>query len=90
MTMSIDPKEKREELRQAVRAWLAERPAGAFRADSIALRLHREHGCTPADVEAACLFLKDLGQVKEIEAELGASVYWQIDAKGILAYEREG
>jgi Fe2+ or Zn2+ uptake regulation protein len=88
--MSIEPQEKREELRQAVRAYLAERPAGAYTAETIARQLRREHGCSPQDVEAACLFLQDLGQVKLVNATLGASHYWQATATGILAYEREG
>lgn len=88
--MSIEPKQEREELRYAVRAYLAERPAAAFQSSTIARALHQEHGCTEADVQAALLFLHDLGHVKTVERELGTTVYWQATAKGILAYEREG
>ena len=88
--MSIEPGEKREELRGAVRAYLAERPAGAYTAATIALWLRREHGCSDSEVLEACLFLEDLGQVQFVPSPLGATKYWRATAAGILAYEREG
>lgn len=88
--MSLEPQEKKEELRQAVRAYLAERPAAAQSAATIARGLRGEHACSEQDVQDALLFLADLGHVASVRNPLGSTVYWRATAAGILAYERDG
>lgn len=87
-----DPQEaqlRREECRREVRAYLAERPVLAMRLAAIVRGVREAGGFAEAEVEAALGFLYDLEQVKQLRPEIGATVSWQITARGTLAYERE-
>ena len=53
------------ELRRAVRHFLYVRASVARSAASIARALKAEHGCTEQQVESACQFLTDLGQLAQ-------------------------
>lgn len=77
-----------EELRRAIRAWLYDRAALAFNAQSIHRGVSRETPCTQPEVESALGFLSDLGHVKFASPEISAIKYYQIAHKGTLAHER--
>jgi hypothetical protein len=83
--MSQDP----AELRRAVRHFLYVRSSVARSAASIARALKAEHSCTEDQVESACRFLLDLGQVASETDPLGGEVFYRITAAGQLAQERD-
>lgn len=76
-----------EELRRAIRAWLYDRAALAFNAQSVHRGVSREIPCTQPEVETALAFLLDLGHVKFIPNQISAVKYYQISAAGSLAHE---
>lgn len=80
--------ERREEIRLAVRAYLADRPAIAPRLAAIARGIFPDTGTSEAEVEAALQFLIGLGQVEAVTAALGASKGYRITSAGTLAHER--
>lgn len=81
---------RREECRQAVRAYLANRPVVAMRVAAITRGLRDEGAFSEDEVEQALAFLASLSppQVAARSAPLGASQSWQITAAGTLAHER--
>jgi hypothetical protein len=80
---------RREEIRLAVRTYLAERPAVAPRIDAIQRGIYSDTGATLVEVTAAVLFLKGLGQAEEkFLSGLGSTVGYRITSAGILAHER--
>lgn len=80
--------ERNEEVRYAVRQYLAERPSIAQMTSTIRQRLAMENDFTYAEVQAALEFLVSLEQVKLTVSKLGSSKYYQITAAGTLAHER--
>lgn len=83
---------QREELRFAVREILVNASTVALAADMILRRIERARVCDFAadttDVMAALSFLVGLGHVKAEPAALGATLYYQATAAGVLAHER--
>lgn len=77
------------ELRRAVRHFLYVRASVARSAASIARALKAEHECSVEQVEAACQFLLDLGQVASEVDPLGGEEFFRITAAGQLAQERD-
>jgi len=77
-----------EELRRAIRSFLADRAALAFNSFSIHRGVSRETPCTQPEVEAALGFLLDLGHIKTVPNRISAVSYYQIAAAGRLAHER--
>lgn len=88
--MATNPQqERREEVRHAVLDYLAARPLAAQSAGTIHRRISREFdGLTLPEVEAALIFLADLGHVRIEPDQLGATKYFQVTAQGQLAQER--
>ena len=80
--------EEKEEFRRLVRRFYAERPATAHSVAAVHFSVARSMACTIPEVEAACLFLKDLAQLKEVLNTMGSLKYYQISAIGTLAHER--
>jgi len=77
------------DLRRAVRAHLADRPAVAQTARMIFRHVSRDFDCSVDDVEKAALFVAALGQFKQLDDPMGGSVKsYQVTAAGILAHER--
>ena len=76
-----------EELRRAIRAWLYDRAALAFNAQSIHRGVSREIPCTQPEVETALGFLTDVGHVKFVPNKISAVKYYQIAAAGSLEHE---
>lgn len=83
-----DNQERREECRREVRRHLYERASVAQSVGAIRRGLAADFDFTEAEVRAALLLLKDLGQVKAEPASLGATLYFQITATGTLEHER--
>jgi hypothetical protein len=83
----MSPEEK-EELRRLIRKFYAERPATAHGCTAVQFAVAREARCTIPEVEAACAFLLDLGQLRDVPNNLGSQKYFQISAQGTLAHER--
>lgn len=83
----MNPEEK-QELRELVRAHLADRPRLALTSADIHRPVSRKIHCTVPEVEDALALLRGLGQVNRKTASLGSSKYFQITAAGILAHER--
>lgn len=79
---------QKEELRRLVLAWMAQRAALAFNANSVQRGVSREMSCTIPEIEEVMLFLFSLKLLDEVRNSLGAVRYFQINAEGTLAYER--
>lgn len=77
-----------ESCRRAVRSYLYERPAVAQSAVTVHRGLSIEHDFGLEEVAAALSFLAELEQLRKRPDPLGATVYFQISAEGILAHER--
>jgi hypothetical protein len=90
MTKLTQP--QREELRYAVREQLVNAATVALTAGMLARRIERtrllDFPVTEADVIPAVSMLVDLGQAKAMPAPLGATLYYQATAIGVLAHER--
>lgn len=80
---------KPAEVRRAVRHFLNVRASVARSAASITRALKAEHECTESQVDEACRFLLDLGQVASETDPLGGEVFYRITAAGTLAQERD-
>lgn len=85
-------KTQKEDLRHAVREFLACRPTCAFTAEQAAKMLARRPTLdfTPEaeDIVEAFVFLENFTQAQKVTDELGSTVAYQITAHGVLAYER--
>lgn len=83
---------QREDLRHAVREQLVHASTVALNAAMLARRIRRtrllDFAFTDDEVAAAAAFLVSLGQAREIPAALGATLYYQATAAGVLAHER--
>ena len=83
---------QREELRYAVREQLVAASTVALSADMLHRRVIRarviDFGFETSDVQEVLTFLASLGQAKETPASLGATLYYQATAAGVLAHER--
>lgn len=77
-----------EDCRYEVRHHLATRSTLARDLTTIQRSLARDNDYTVEEVEAALVFLEDLGQVKSMHVSLGATKRYQITAQGQLADER--
>lgn len=77
-----------EDIRYAVRNYLAARPAVSQSADTIYRGVRRETECSAEQVKDALTFLTSAEQVQMTFSGLGSTRYYQITAKGTLAYER--
>jgi len=87
--MEADPT-RQEDIRCAVRAYLAARPNVAQSAATITRRIRTEVAAPHHDVEAALEFWASLepAQASFEYAPAGATKYWKITAAGTLAHER--
>lgn len=83
-----DTQQAREELRRACRAHLAERPGISQSAGTVHSAVRRELRCGLGQVAEALSFLVALGHLAETRDPLGATLYYQATAAGILAHER--
>ena len=83
-----DTPQNREDLRRACRAHLAVRPGVAQSAGTIHSAVRRETPCTLGQASDALKFLVALGHLAETRDPLGATLYYQATAAGILAHER--
>jgi hypothetical protein len=83
---------QREELRYALREQIVAAATVALNAEMLQRRIERARSLnfTPSvdDVRTAAAFLVSLGHVKEIPAPLGATLFYQATAAGVLAHER--
>ena len=79
---------RREDLRLATRAYLAERPAIAPRLQAIHRGISQDTGASENEVLAALLFLVSAGQVEPLAMPMGATRGYRITAAGTLAHER--
>jgi hypothetical protein len=90
--MSALTQPQREELRYALREQLVQASTVALTAAMLNRRIERvrllDFKFTEADVSAAATFLVSLGHAREIPAALGATLYYQATAAGVLAHER--
>jgi SOS response regulatory protein OraA/RecX len=88
----MDPitQERREECRNAVLAFLAERQALAHHPQTIRRRLNEGHlnDFTIEEVLNALAFLEGKQRVKTVIEEMGATAYFQSTSEGVLAHER--
>lgn len=80
--------ERNEEVRLAVREYLAARPSIAQSAKTIHSRLVVENDFLETEIRDALELLRGLEQVTVTHAPLGATKYFQITAAGTLAQER--
>lgn len=82
--------ERREECRGAVREFLAARQAVSFHAKDIlrGLNAGREHDFTLDEIEAALVFLVDLGDARILRHRDGATKFHQATSQGVLYAER--
>lgn len=78
----------KEELRELVRAHLAERPRIALSAQDLHRPISRKIHCTIPEIEDALELLLGLGQMTRKIAKLGSTKFYQISAQGTLAHER--
>lgn len=85
--MTIE-KERREDCRHEVLRYLAERPSLAFRASTIAQKLHRENHFTIDEINDALVFLVDSKHAKVDTDSMGSTEFFQITSAGMLAHER--
>jgi hypothetical protein len=89
--MPLTDQEAREELRYAVRRYLAARPTAALTLDMITHGL-RAKGCgaDQKEVFAQCLYWTGTqpAQVKVVQPEHGSTKAFQITSAGIVADER--
>ncbi len=85
-------KTQKEELRHAVREFLACRPMCAFTAWQAAKMMARrstlDFALEEADIAEAFVFLENLTQATKLTDDLGSTVAYQITAQGVLAFER--
>ena len=86
-------KTQKEELRHAVREFLACRPKLAFTAeqmcDMMARRPKLDFVPEVSDIEEACVFLTRLEHTREVTADdLSSTSAWQITAAGSQAHGR--
>lgn len=83
---------QREELRYAVREQLVAASTVALSADMLQRRVIRarviDFDFEERDVKEVLFFLHSLGQANETPASLGATLYYQATAAGVLAHER--
>ncbi len=83
---------QREDLRYAVRAVLVNAKTVALTNAMILSRLERyrmiDFVAATADVEDALAVIVGLGQASSVHAPLGATLYYQATAAGVLAHER--
>ena len=77
-----------EDCRYEVRHHLATRSTLARDVLTIQRSLARDSDYSLDEVEAALVFLEDLGQIKSMPASLGSTKRYQITAAGQLAEER--
>lgn len=90
--MSALTQPQREELRYAVREQLVAASTVALNAEMLHRRVLRarviDFDFIQRDVQEALAFLTSLGQAKDQPAALGATLYYQATAAGVLAQER--
>ena len=90
MTTLTQP--QREELRYSVREALVIAKTVALDAEMVSRRVERsrmlDFEFATADVEDALAVIVGLGQATAVPATLGATVYYQATAAGVLAHER--
>lgn len=83
---------QREELRYALREQLVAASTVALDAEMLKRRIERTRSVdfkfTIDDVEGAAAFLAGLGHAKSEPAPLGATLFYQATAAGVLAHER--
>lgn len=83
---------QREELRYAVREQLVAASTVALTAEMLHRRVVRARAVdfefTVRDTEEALVFLVGLGQTSNAPVPLGATLYYQATAAGVLAHER--
>lgn len=80
---------RREDIRRAVRSYLADRPAVALSPTTIARGLRAEWpDITLTEVSAALQFFVSAKQIEELTESIGSSKYYKITAEGTLAHER--
>lgn len=82
---------RREDLRRAVRHYLAQRATVAQDAGTIHRAIRRAEPCELREIEAALTFFIHLDppQIRTVRESLGATLYYQITSAGVLADERE-
>ncbi len=80
--------QRNEDIRFAVRDYLANRPSISQEAELIHRRLAVETDYTAEEVKAALDFLVSLGQVESKHSPLGSTLSYKITAAGTLAHER--
>jgi LmbE family N-acetylglucosaminyl deacetylase len=88
MTKAERDQQRREEARKAVRAYLAQRTGVAMGIPAITRGLKYEGDYDEEEVSAALQNLKVRNHVVETPDGDGATLYYQIAAEGITAYER--
>lgn len=81
---------RKEDLRKAVRAYLADRIGTALSTSSIQRGLVKEWKCSEEDISAALYYLISTqpNQVDEQPDTDGATLYYRINAAGVKAHER--
>ncbi len=84
----MSTQERREEIRREVRAYLAGRPALAFRAETIRAKLARENDFVLQEIVDALATLFSGGHVAKVPDPDGATPYYQITREGTLFHER--
>lgn len=80
--------EEKEILRLEVRGHLVDRAPLAQSPATIARGLRREHDVTVEQVREAAEFLVSLRHLAIRRNDVGATIYYQATAEGILAHER--
>ena len=81
--------ERKEEARHACLAFLAERPAVSFSAEAVRRGINREGGdFNLQETREALELLTGLGLVTAVPDQLGATLYYQATANGVLQHER--
>lgn len=86
--------QQREQLREALVGYLAPRCALNFDAPAIKRALTHKRAVDfeiqDEDLTAALFVAEGMGYIKKVNAEMGATLYWQSTSGGVLAAERNG
>ena len=79
--------QQKEELRRLVLRFMAERSALSFHAVSVQSRIAHDFAATVEQTAEALSFLKSSGLLDIVENKMGGTIYYKVNAPGILSYE---
>jgi hypothetical protein len=82
-----EQQERKEECRREALRFLANRSVLAFRAETVLLKLNKEHDFTIEEVKAALEFERGAGRISLLPNKQGADRFYKVTTEGMLFHE---